>query len=110
MEGRIKAVFGNMVVAQVDGRVVKNAVGHCLRADGAKLLCEAIRVRGTSVDLQIFEETRGLKVGDRRSNSLPVEIKGLGGEPLQFAAGCLEPRGSLAASIVDRCDLTAPPR
>ncbi len=64
MEGRIKAVFGNMVVAQVDGRVVKNAVGHCLRADGAKLLCEAIRVRGKDVDLQIFEETRGLKVGD----------------------------------------------
>ncbi len=64
MEGRIKAVFGNMVVAQVEGRVVKNAVGHCLRADGTKLLCEAIRIRGNAVDLQIFEETRGLKVGD----------------------------------------------
>jgi V/A-type H+-transporting ATPase subunit A len=57
-----------MVVAQVDGRVVKNAVGHCLRSDGAKLLCEAIRIRGKSVDLQIFEETRGLRVGD------PVEF------------------------------------
>ena len=64
MEGRIKAVFGNMVVAEVKGRVVKNAVGHCLRSDGAKLLCEAIRVRGRQVDLQIFEETRGLRVGD----------------------------------------------
>lgn len=64
MEGRIKAVFGNMVVAQVDGRVFKNAVGHCLRHDGARLLCEAIRTRGDSVDLQIFEETRGLRVGD----------------------------------------------
>ncbi len=68
MDGRIKAVFGNMVVAHVDGRVVKNAVGHCLRSDGAKLLCEAIRIRGKSVDLQIFEETRGLRVGD------PVEF------------------------------------
>jgi len=29
-----------------------------------KLLCEVIRVRGDSVDLQIFEETRGLRVGD----------------------------------------------
>ena len=64
MEGRIKAVFGNMVVAQVDGRVVKNAIGHCQRSDGAKLLCEAIRIRGNAVDLQIFEETRGLRVGD----------------------------------------------
>ena len=64
MEGRIKAVFGNMVVARVDGRVVKNAIGHCVRGDGVKLLCEVIRVRGEDVDLQIFEETRGLRVDD----------------------------------------------
>ncbi len=64
MKGRIKAVFGNMVVAQTEDRVVKNAVGHCVRSDGTRLLCEIIRVRGDSVDLQIFEETRGLRVGD----------------------------------------------
>ncbi len=65
MKGRIKAVFGNMVVAQSDDRVVKNAVGYCIRSDGVKLLCEIIRVRGDLVDLQIFEETRGLRVGDK---------------------------------------------
>ncbi len=65
MKGRIKAVFGNMVVAQTEERVVKNAVGFCVRGDGTKLLCEIIRVRGNSVDLQIFEETRGLRVGDQ---------------------------------------------
>jgi V/A-type H+-transporting ATPase subunit A len=64
VKGRIKAVFGNMVVAQTADRVVKNAVGYCVRGDGVKLLCEVIRVRGDSVDLQIFEETRGLRVGD----------------------------------------------
>jgi len=64
VKGRIKAVFGNMVVAQTEDRVVKNAVGHCVRSDGTRLLCEIIRVRGDSVDLQIFEETRGLRVGD----------------------------------------------
>ncbi|MHC4440943.1 MAG: V-type ATP synthase subunit A, partial [Planctomycetota bacterium] len=64
MIGQIKAVFGNMVVAQTKDRVVKNAVGYCVRKDGKKLLCEIIRVRGDSVDLQIFEETRGLRVGD----------------------------------------------
>jgi len=63
--GQIKAVFGNMVVAQTKDRVVKNAVGYCIRNDGIKLLCEIIRVRGDSVDLQIFEETRGLRVGDQ---------------------------------------------
>ena len=64
MKGRIKAVFGNMVVAQTNDRVIKNAVGYCVRNDGVKLLCEIIRVRGDSVDLQIFEETRGLRIGD----------------------------------------------
>jgi V/A-type H+-transporting ATPase subunit A len=69
VKGRIRAVFGNMVVAQTDDRVVKNSVGYCVRSDGVKLLCEVIRVRGDSVDLQIFEETRGLRVGD------PVEFQ-----------------------------------
>ena len=62
--GHIVSVFGNMVVALVRGRVVKNAVGWCLRGDGARLLCEVIRIRGELADLQVFEETRGLRVGD----------------------------------------------
>ena len=65
MEGRIKAVFGNMVVAQTNDRVIKNSVGYCVRSDGVRLLSEVIRVRGDSADLQIFEETRGLRVGDK---------------------------------------------
>ncbi len=64
MNGRIVAVFGNMVVAYTDGDVVQNSVGYCCREDGAKLLSEVIRVRGRQVDLQVFEETRGLKIGN----------------------------------------------
>ena len=64
MTGRIVAVFGNMVIAEADGRVVQNSVGYCHRADGARLLSEVIRIRGRLADLQVFEETRGLKVGD----------------------------------------------
>jgi len=67
--GRIVAVYGNMVVAEAQGQVVKNSVGYCCRADGARLLCEVIRIRGRLTDLQVFEETRGLKVGD------PVEFQ-----------------------------------
>jgi len=62
--GRILAVFGNMVIAETRGRVVQNSVGYCCREDGARLLSEVIRVRGRFADLQVFEETRGLKVGD----------------------------------------------
>jgi len=65
---RIAAVFGNLVIAETDGRVVQNSLAHCVRGDGVRLLSEVIRVRGDMVDLQVFEETRGLKVGD------PVEL------------------------------------
>ena len=64
MNGRIVAVFGNMVVAETTGRVTQNAVGYCTRSDGARLLSEVIRIRGRLADLQVFEETRGLRVGD----------------------------------------------
>ncbi len=64
MNGRIVAVFGNMVVAYTDGDIVQNSVGYCCREDGARLLSEVIRVRGRQVDLQVFEETRGLKIND----------------------------------------------
>lgn len=64
MNGRIIAVFGNLVIAETDGRIVQNSVGYCLRSDGRKLLSEVIRVRGRFADLQVFEETRGLKVSD----------------------------------------------
>ena len=65
MSGRIVAVFGNMVVMDAAERVVQNSVGYCIREDGARLLSEVIRVRGRLADLQVFEETRGLKVGDK---------------------------------------------
>ncbi|MHC4797387.1 MAG: V-type ATP synthase subunit A [Planctomycetota bacterium] len=64
MTGKIIAVFGSLVIAEADDRVVQNSVGYCVRSDQTKLLCEVIRVRGHMADLQVFEETRGLKVGD----------------------------------------------
>ena len=64
MTGRIVAVYGNLVVAEADGRIIQNSIGYCLRGDGAKLLSEVIRVRGRRADLQVFEETCGLKIGD----------------------------------------------
>jgi len=64
VNGKIVAVYGNLVIAESDSRVVQNSVGYCVRADDRRLLCEVIRVRGKMADLQVFEETRGLKVGD----------------------------------------------
>jgi V/A-type H+-transporting ATPase subunit A len=62
--GKIVSVFGNMVIAETDGTIVQNSVGYCCRNDGAKLLSEVIRIRGRMADLQVFEATRGLRIGD----------------------------------------------
>jgi len=69
VKARIVAVFGNLVIAETDGRIVQNSVGYCVRSDGTRLLSEVIRVRGRLADLQVFEETCGLTVGD------PVELQ-----------------------------------
>ena len=69
MSARIVAIFGNLVVAETDGRVVQNSLAYCVRSDGVRLMSEVIRVRGQLADLQVFEETRGLRVGD------PVELR-----------------------------------
>ena len=53
-----------MVIGEATGEVVQNSIGYCCRDDGARLLSEVIRIRGNLVDLQVFEETRGLKVGN----------------------------------------------
>jgi V/A-type H+/Na+-transporting ATPase subunit A len=69
VKGKIVAVDGSLVVAEMEDRVVQNSVGHCVRSDGTRLLSEVIRVRGQRADLQVFEETRGLRIGD------PVEFE-----------------------------------
>jgi len=64
LTGRIVTIYGNMVTAEIDGAVRQNAVAYCHRSDGVKLMCEVIRIRGNRVDMQVYEITRGLKIGD----------------------------------------------
>jgi len=64
VNAKIVAIFGNLVIAETDGRVVQNSLAYCVRSDGVRLMSEVIRVRGHLADLQVFEETRGLRVGD----------------------------------------------
>ncbi|MFZ2957318.1 MAG: V-type ATP synthase subunit A [Candidatus Ozemobacteraceae bacterium] len=62
--GTIVTVYGNMVSARFEGAVRQNAVAYCRRGDGVRLMSEIIRIRGSIADMQVFELTRGLKVGD----------------------------------------------
>ena len=62
-KGTVVAVNGNMVSARFDGAVSMNEVGYVKVAD-KKLKSEVIRIRGEICQLQVFEITKGIAVGD----------------------------------------------
>ncbi|HOX92292.1 MAG TPA: V-type ATP synthase subunit A, partial [Spirochaetales bacterium] len=76
-KGAVTGVNGNMVTVRVDGTVAMNEVAYILVAD-KKLKAEVIRIRGDQVQTQVFEMTKGIKVG------MPVEFSG---EMLAVALG-----------------------
>ncbi|MBE6358478.1 MAG: V-type ATP synthase subunit A [Lentisphaerae bacterium] len=59
----IVGVNGNMITVEYSGRIMQNEVAYAVTGD-ARIKCEVIRVRGKYADLQVFESTNGLKVGD----------------------------------------------
>jgi V/A-type H+-transporting ATPase subunit A len=69
--GRITGVNGNLLKVEFEKPVIQNEVAYaCVGTGDLKLKAEVIRVRGSSAELQVFEDTVGLKVGD------PVEFTG----------------------------------
>ncbi len=67
--GRVMGVSGNLVTVEFDAAVSQNEVAYVLLGD-LRLIAEVIRVRGRYADMQVFESTAGIKVGD------PVEFVG----------------------------------
>jgi len=65
--GRIVKINANMVTAQLDDFVIQNEVAYILHGD-ERLKAEVIRVRGSEAQMQVYESTQGLKVGE------PVEF------------------------------------
>ncbi|HXH47004.1 MAG TPA: V-type ATP synthase subunit A [Bradyrhizobium sp.] len=64
VRARIVAVRPTLVTAVIEsGSVRKNEVGYILSRAG-RLKAEVMRVRGRVADLQVFEDTRGISVGD----------------------------------------------
>lgn len=61
--GKIIGVNGNMVTVEVSGAVSMNEVGYIL-VDNKKLKSEVIRILGNSCQMQVFEMTKGIRVGD----------------------------------------------
>jgi V/A-type H+-transporting ATPase subunit A len=67
--GTVVGVNGSMITVRFEGAVCQNEVAHARLGD-LHLMSEVVRVRGDQADLQVFEDTRSLSVGD------PVEFTG----------------------------------
>jgi V/A-type H+-transporting ATPase subunit A len=62
-EARVVGVTGNIVSVESDAPLMKNSIAFVHTGD-ASLKGEVLRVQGRRADLQIFEETQGVRVGD----------------------------------------------
>lgn len=63
-EGEICGINGNMVAVQFNDYVIQNEVAFVIHKR-ERLKAEVIRVRGNKAELQVYEDTKGLKVGER---------------------------------------------
>ena len=61
--GKDVGVNGNLVTAEVDRAVMQNEVVY-VTTGPLRLKAELIRVRGRFVEMQVFEDTTGLRAGD----------------------------------------------
>lgn len=61
-KGTVIGVIANMVTLTVDGPVAQNEICY-ISTGGDRLMAEVIKVVGQNVYVQVFESTRGLKVG-----------------------------------------------
>ncbi len=61
--GRILSVNGNMVTVRFDGDIIQNEVGYVL-SEQKRLKSEVIRISGDTAFMQVFEYTKGIRVGD----------------------------------------------
>jgi len=62
-KGRITRINGNMVTVRFDSPVMQNEVAYILH-ESERLKSEIIRVRGNLAELQVYEATGGLKIGE----------------------------------------------
>ena len=62
-KGVITAINGNMVRAETDSVIIQNEVAYIVHGE-EHLKAEVIRVRGNIAEMQVYENTSALKVGE----------------------------------------------
>ena len=63
-DARVIAVAGNIVSIEATGPIMKNEVGY-IRVGEDRLKSEVLRVYGQQADMQVFEDTQGVRTGDQ---------------------------------------------
>jgi len=64
-DARVLAVRDSFVTIDTGGKAIrKNEVGFILVGE-ERLMAEVLRIQGDTADMQVFEDTRGVRVGDR---------------------------------------------
>ena len=62
--GRVNGIISNIVIAKVDGPVGQNEICHVYCGD-IRMMAEVIKVIGDEAYVQVYDSTRGLKIGDK---------------------------------------------
>jgi V/A-type H+-transporting ATPase subunit A len=62
-QGIVKGIISNLVIVETHQPVSQNEICY-LNTKGVELMAEVIKVIGQNVYVQVFESTRGVKVGD----------------------------------------------
>ncbi len=65
-KGKVQGIISNLVIVEADGPVSQNEICY-IDAGDTKLMAEVIKIKGKNASVQVFESTRGLKIGNEVS-------------------------------------------
>jgi V/A-type H+-transporting ATPase subunit A len=68
-KGKVVGIVSNLVYIEADGSIGQNEICYIIH-DGLRLMAEVIKIQGNVGSAQVFESTRGIKIG------APVEFSG----------------------------------
>ncbi len=61
--GKLVGINKNLITVEFEGNVKQNEIAYAILGE-SRLKAEVIRIRKNRADLQVFEDTRGLRMGD----------------------------------------------
>lgn len=73
--GTVISILANLIAIQFEGAVAENEICYVI-SRGKRLKAEVIRVNGKKAYVQVFESTRGIKVGEKAEfTGAPLEVE-----------------------------------